>query len=213
MCDVTVGVRCVESVRKTTGTLFFHEAINSYCSFWLIKIPMDKKLKIRKKCTVSSYNGRPGHVICHRAAVKEFNERVITCKLWLPSTSTHLNPCDYTGKGHSKIAREQNPRSLQEMKDNILKENIIPMQELCCVQRNAISKCDVRYKAGCQHFMTVLQNMVQRTAREIRTPNSRRTPASQRDSSRERRRAQGPLSVLTVPLNPYSIHVPCAKNA
>ena len=153
-------------------------------------------------------------MIPFKFAIKEFSEQVITCRLWLPSTSTHLNPCDYTCRGHSKLTHEQNPRSLQEMKDNILKDTaIIPLQELCCVQRNAISKCEVRYNVGCQHFRTVLQNTVRRTAREIRTPNSRRTPASQRDSSRDRCRAQGPLAVLTVPLNPYSIHAPCAKNA
>jgi hypothetical protein len=79
------------------------------------------------------------------------------------------------------------------------------MQELCCVQRNTISKCEVRYKAGCQYFWAVLQDVVRRTASETRNPNSRWTPASQQDSSSDRCRAQGLIYVLPVPPNPHFV--------
>ena len=54
VCDVTVGVWCAANARKTMGTLFFSEAINSYHYFWLMKVPTHKELKIRKN-KVRSY--------------------------------------------------------------------------------------------------------------------------------------------------------------
>jgi hypothetical protein len=109
-------------------------------------------------------------------------------------------------------AHEHNPRSLQEMKDNILKETaIIPMQQLCCVPRSVISKCEVRYKSGYQHLGTVLQNTVRRTDREIRAPNSRRTPASQRASSSDRCRAEGPLCSDRLAQSVYNSRTLCQE--
>jgi len=99
------------------------------------------------------------------------------------------------------------------MKDNILKETAItPMQELCCVQRNANSNCEARYKAGCQHFGPVLQKTVRWTARVIRTP---KFPADAGFAAGQLKRKvpRAGTCVLTVPPNPYSIHAPCAKNA
>jgi len=162
---------CIASARKNHGDPVLRRG-NKFLSLLLVNEGTKGQgiNNTKKKSTVSSYMIMNGHtLIFHRAAVKEFSEQVITCRLWLPSTSTHLNPCDYTCRGHSKIAHGQNPCSLQQMTNNILKDTaIIPMH--CCAQRNTISKCEVRYKAGCQHFRTVLQHTVRGTAREIRTP-------------------------------------------
>ena len=155
-----VGVWCAISASRIVGPIFYEGTINSERYIAQILRPFFSELTEEEKTFgFFQQDGATAHTANDSMNVLQsvFEDRIISRGLW-PARSPDLSACDYYLWGNLKEkVYVNNPRTLQELKDNIRNEvNLISIDELQKVSQNMFTRCGVCIREGGRHFQHLL---------------------------------------------------------
>lgn len=154
--DLKIGVWCAMSGRRIIGPIFFEETVNTDV---YLRIYEEFVTQLNPEEVSYAYFQQDG-ATCHtsdrslaRIHSDFTKERTISKDLW-PARSPDLSPCDFYLWGRLKgNVYHNNPRTLEELKQNIRQEIAnIPVEELQTVFLNMIRRAEICIQVGGSHF-------------------------------------------------------------